>query len=439
MRTTLFRLAQCAALLFITTVSAWAQPVSLNWPLTSNPGGNTSDLTLATANAQGFSGGTAPTVTIFDYASGTAQRLNAGSTGWTAGPAQMARHLQFSALPAAGHTLNVTSVTFNYGATNVNGQIKAEVRYSTDNWSTSTVLIGALSYPASGFATFTAPISAAPIPSGGSFSLRILPYASINSTAGAPTFAAHNQVKINGNSAPVSIPHVRLDLRKSTGSNAVPGTYTFGITCTGGSGPYTGPATVNLVVPPNPSVTTLNVPQGSTCTVTESPPTPSSAWAPTALFGGSTSPINILGPWQAAIGPMPVNTGMTVTNQSVANPQGCPNPTQTSIGCRATVTIKRTKGPAVYSVLVSPPATAPTPNIAPSTGSSCVIAGGAMINQTTCWFNYNTNSTAVTLTATSSSGTLPPGFSWSGACSGSGATCLLNVTPIPLNVIANFP
>jgi hypothetical protein len=438
MRIALHRVAQCAALLFITTVAAWSQPVSLNWPLTSNPGGNSSNPALATANAQSFSGGTAPTVTIFDYASGTAQRLNAGSSGWTAGPAQMARRLQFDALPAAGHALTVTSVTFNHGATNVNGQIKAEVRYSTNNWTTSTVLIAALPYPASGFATYTAPISAPPIPSGGSFSLRILPYASINSSAGTPTFAAHNQVKINGNSKPVSIPHVRFELRKSTGSIAVPGTYTFGITCTGGSGPYTGPSSVNLVVPSNPSVTTLNVPQGSTCTITETPPTPASAWGSSAMFGGSSSPITIMGPWKAKIGPMPVNTGMTVTNQPQTT-KGCPNPTQTTIGCRATVTIKRTKGPAIYSVVVSPPATAPTPNIAPSTASSCVIAGGAMINQTTCWFNYNTNTTAVTLTATSSSGTLPTGFSWSGACSGSSATCLLNVTPVPLNIIANFP
>jgi hypothetical protein len=142
-------------------------------------------------------------------------------------------------------------------------------------------------------------------------------------------------------------------------------------------------------------------------------------------------------------------TGTIITNTLQCDRQtnsDCPNPALSTIGCRVTVTIKRTKGPAIYSVAVSPPPTSPTPtpNIAPSTATSCVIAGGAMINQTTCWFNYNTNATPVTLTAISSSGALPAGFGWTGPCilpsGGSTATCKVSATlSLPPSVIANFP
>lgn len=120
----------------------------------------------------------------------------------------------------------------------------------------------------------------------------------------------------------------------------------------------------------------------------------------------------------------------------------CAAPSQNFIGCRLTVTVKRTQGPATYTVSVSPPA--PFPNILPpSTPSQCTIAGGPAIPQTTCWFNYNTNPQAVTLTASSSAGPLPAGFFWSGACSGTNPTCTptpLNVTLLtPPSVTANFP
>ncbi len=46
----------------------------------------------------------------------------------------------------------------------------------------------------------------------------------------------------------------------------------------------------------------------------------------------------------------------------------------------------------------------------------------------------------VTLTATSSTGALPAGFSWSGACNGSSPICHVNATlSMPPSVIANFP
>lgn len=118
----------------------------------------------------------------------------------------------------------------------------------------------------------------------------------------------------------------------------------------------------------------------------------------------------------------------------------CPNPSPSSIGCRAVVQIKRNKGTATYSVSVSPAAPV-NQNNAPSTAASCVLPGGGTLPQTMCWFNYSTNPTPITLTASSSTGSLPTGFSWSGDCNGSGssATCVLNVSPTLLNATANFP
>lgn len=228
-----------------------------------------------------------------------------------------------------------------------------------------------------------------------------------------------------------------LQIHKSVVNTlSVPTPASFNMTAT-----CSGMAPVAVVVPVNSTVTVPpngQIPDGTVCNITET--------MPPQVTGVRACPSGKANWVSSNPGPLTIHaaqtTGTIITNTLECDKPlalECPNPTQTTIGCRGTVTIKRTKGPAIYSVLVSPPATAPTPNIAPSTSSSCVIAGGAMINQTTCWFNYNTNSTAVTLTATSSTGTLPAGFSWSGACSGSSATCLLNVTPAPLNIIANFP
>ena len=294
---------------------ASAQAVTVTWPLTSSTAVTSSAPALVTGSAEGFSGGTAPTVAIFDYWSGAGQRLNAGFTGWLPGPASMTRYLQFDASPTAGHQLTVTNVSFNYGGSNNPNQIRANVLYSTNNWSTWTTLATALNYPPHSMSAYTASVSIPPIPAGGKFSLRILPYAIIPSNAGTPTFAAHNSVVINGSSSTSSVPQVRLHLTKSTGSTVVPGTYAFTITCIGPGGPYTGPNPVNVPLP-GPGVD-AQVPQGDTCQVAEAP---TSGWG-TPTWGGSSAPIVPNG-WAAKIGPMPVNTTMTVTNHPpVAVPQ----------------------------------------------------------------------------------------------------------------------
>jgi hypothetical protein len=101
---------------------------------------------------------------------------------------------------------------------------------------------------------------------------------------------------------PPQAPTMNFQIQKQFQGPAVPGTYTFHISCTGA---YTGPGTINLVVPPNPSATSIVVPVGSTCTLTENPV---SGWQ-TPLFGGSSQPINPNLTWGATIGPFqPTNT-----------------------------------------------------------------------------------------------------------------------------------
>ena len=222
----------------------------------------------------------------------------------------------------------------------------------------------------------------------------------------------------------------------TNGSVTLPTTYPMSVTCT-----PSGPTSQTLAVPPGPAGATIsNIAASSQCVVTEAALPPITNVK--ACNGGSASWTTMGSPSNPVTIPSGGTATVTIRNTLRCNPptnDNCANPTQTSIGCRVSVNVKRSKGPLVYSVAVSPAATTPTPNIAPSTSSSCAIGAMAMINQTMCWFNYNTNPQSVTLTAVSSGGALPAGFSWSGACSGTSATCVVNVTQVPLMVIANFP
>jgi hypothetical protein len=133
---------------------------------------------------------------------------------------------------------------------------------------------------------------------------------------------------------------------------------------------------------------------------------------------------------------------LTVTNTlTCEKPTGtaCLKYTPNNTACRLALLINRAKGPNTYTVTVTPAAITPSLNMAPSSASSCVSAGGSPVLQTSCAFFYNSSPTSVTLTATSSAGPLPTGFAWSGACSGSSATCLVSVTQSPVTVGASFP
>jgi hypothetical protein len=297
--------------------NAFAQAVSVTWPLnnTIQVGSSSSAALLATGNNEIVSVGPAPAMQVFDYWIGhvpESQRLWAGTTGWIAGPENANRFIQFDAAPTSGNQLNVINVSFNYGGAGINGHIQANAYYSVDHWSTRTPLNSSpLAYPNQAMLPFAMAITAPPVASGATFSLRIYPYAILNSVAISPTFAVHNNVVISGRSTPVA-KGVRFDIKKSTGDTAVPGSYLFTVTCIGTGGPYTGPNPVAVVLP-SPGVSTVNVPAGDICGVTEAPP--AGNWNP-PIFTGSGVPVVMGAPWSAKIGPITANGGVVnVANQ----------------------------------------------------------------------------------------------------------------------------
>lgn len=222
----------------------------------------------------------------------------------------------------------------------------------------------------------------------------------------------------------------------TNGPVTFPATFAMKVVCT-----PSGPTNLPIAVPPGTvGATVSGIAAGSQCVVTEPPLPPMTGVV--GCKGGTASWTTVGSPSSATTIPAGGTATVAIRNTltcSTPPAADCAAPTQSTIGCRVTVTVKRTKGPGIYSVLVSPPATTASPNIAPSTSASCVIGANVMINQTTCWFNYTVNPTSVTLTATSSTGTLPPGFTWSGACSGTSATCVLNASPTQQLVTANYP
>jgi hypothetical protein len=172
---------------------------------------------------------------------------------------------------------------------------------------------------------------------------------------------------------------------------------------------------------PGTGFTTIGVPNGATCVVTEQ--SPGANWNLSPVFTGSSG-LTVIpgGGLVATVGPVTGTSGV-VTVMNERKPDGCPDRTQTTIGCRLTVTMNRVKGPAIYSVIPSQAATYTMANSAPSTDAACVIPANAMINVTTCWFNYSAISTMITLTTASSSGP-PPLATWTGDCNAvNSATC----------------
>ena len=256
--------------------------------------------------------------------------------------------------------------------------------------------------------------------------------------AGATTtLTATNTLRCDAAPATGTLRIIKSVVNATTGPAPIPATFAMTVTCT-----PSGPSNQSIAVAPGAAGHSIGgIAAPSHCTVVEAPLAPIAHAE--GCHGGSASWTSVVSPGQPVA--ITTNGTTTVTYRNTLtcdkpNNTNCPDKTLTTIGCRVTVTIKRSKGPLIYSVTASPVASYPTPNILPSTATSCVIAAGAMINQTTCWFNYNTNPTPVTLTATSSAGALPAGFSWSGACSGSSATCVVSATlSMPPSVIANFP
>ncbi|MDD5333456.1 MAG: DUF5979 domain-containing protein [Rhodoferax sp.] len=253
--------------------------------------------------------------------------------------------------------------------------------------------------------------------------------------AGGATLTATNTLACDKPTEPA-----RFEIRKNTGATVIPGTYLFNLNCTRGGTPVSVTSPVQIVLP-GTGFTTISVPGGASCVVTEQ--SPGSNWNPSPVFTGSGG-LTVIpgGGLVATVGPVTGTSGVvTVMNERKPDSAGCPDRTQTSIGCRVTVTIRRAKGPATYSVIPSQAATYPMSNSPPSTGSACVIAGNAMINQTTCWFNYSASSSMITLSTASSTGS-PPLANWTGDCNAmNSATCMLPAVTqaTPRSVVVTFP
>lgn len=260
-----------------------------------------------------------------------------------------------------------------------------------------------------------------------------------NVTMTSPATAMYNTV-VNLWSCKEQKP-TSFQIVKNTGTTVIPGTYKFDLSCTVGNTPVSVTSPVQIVLP-GTGFTTISVPSGASCVVTEQ--SPGTNWNTSPTFGASGSlPMDPSVGLAVRVGPVTGTSGiLTVNNERKPASTDCPDRTQTSIGCRLTVLMKRNKGPAIYSVIPSQAATYPMSNTLPSTGAACVIAANATINSTSCWFNYSASSTTITLSTASSAGPAPLA-NWTGDCTSSTpqATCTVSAVTqaTPRIVTVTFP
>ncbi len=187
--------------LLFSAANIFSQAASATWALSTTSFLTSVSSGNVTGSAQSMSSGSGQFgMSIFDY-NIDGQRLWEGTAGWIAGIEESTRYIQFDALPAGGNTFTVTGISFNYRdfANSINtNTLNSNVYYSTDNWSTRVLLNSTpLQYLNSAVSSFNQTINVT-VASGSALSLRIYPYAVINSEAGRPTFAIHNNVVISG-------------------------------------------------------------------------------------------------------------------------------------------------------------------------------------------------------------------------------------------------
>lgn len=127
--------------------------------------------------------------------------------------------------------------------------------------------------------------------------------------------------------------------------------------------------------------------------------------------------------------------------QGVDQPAACAHTYPDRTLCYLGLQIKRAKTGPYDDIVTVTPGISPSVNTLPSNETICKNTSGGNL-QTNCSFFYPTYPTTVTLTASSSSGTAPIGFSWGpGVCAsfGSALTCTYTVNPSTLpNVVAKF-
>jgi len=183
-------------------VKLWGDRACATWSLESSEVA-TSTIGAITAETELLSQGSAPPyMYILGYGDNGQRLWQAG--GWQGGPLDPGRYVEFSLSPNPGALLTVTDVSFDYsdfmiGTTDPH-TLFFEVRYSTDNWATST-LLGTGEYLRTAVQTFSVSFSQV-VNEGETFSLRIFPYAPEHE-GGIPSYATHSNVMICGENTPV--------------------------------------------------------------------------------------------------------------------------------------------------------------------------------------------------------------------------------------------
>ncbi len=141
------------------------------------------------------------------------------------------------------------------------------------------------------------------------------------------------------------------------------------------------------------------------------------------------------------------NTKSNQCEKSAVVQTACTKFSPTMTNCGLGLNISRiNKNSFTYNVAVSPASPLVSVNTAPSSSSQCVNSGTS--TATNCYLFYNSSPQSVTLTASSSSGSLPVGFKWIAGtglpCNNStSATCTVNITNLTSQVAggitASFP
>ena len=194
-----------AVLVIVSVSTMLAQTAdSLVWYLSSTTLKNV----RATANVMGDSNSIGPAVgwQIASY-NANGQRCNLagpGGNNWPAGETDTAagRYVQFDAAAVAGRIFTVNRIFFNYGGGGSTSAVKGKAFYSTDNWSTKTLLNtdSAFVYPNSTVTPYSKAINVA-VPKGAIFSLRIYPFWVLATAGSNSKYSVLDTVTIAGTTA----------------------------------------------------------------------------------------------------------------------------------------------------------------------------------------------------------------------------------------------
>lgn len=133
------------------------------------------------------------------------QRVNLGAAGWPASETDTVagRYIEFDAHPKTGHSFTVTGISFKYGAAGSTNALKGKAYYSTNGWSTQTLLNtdSAFVYPNSSAVPamiWYSKVVNVTVTSGKTLSLRIYPFW-VSSTAGSSSkYSVQDSVTISG-------------------------------------------------------------------------------------------------------------------------------------------------------------------------------------------------------------------------------------------------